>query len=283
MKIIQPLLISDYISFDKEYNLDKISIHKSVCNFVYDNNRLLSFVTEEIGNGPFNVLISEKDIETIKKESKIFRVAYNRGYKIYINDRVEIELNSRVWNSNIDVRFESDNYRNLLDIMDYYIHKSNSRGLSLLFKMAEEHKIIADRLDLKMAKLVQNNFTGFVSYSNIKYLANIIGIGKGLTPAGDDFVRGVFTGLYYFLKYDVKKMFGGINWSSKTNIISSNYIAVFLDGRIDEPMKNFLHSIGSNEVISNLEKIMNTGESSGIDYLAGFFMVFMYKDKLHFS
>jgi len=280
MNIVKPLSTGDYIDYDKECNLKKLSIHKSVCNFVYGNNNLLSFVTENIGNGPFNVIVKDNEIEFIKEITESGDDIWIKDDKIYFGDRLCVELGSKRWNSKIDLRFNINDKKEFGDIMKYYIQRTNRRGLSIIFSIIQGDKIIANSLDIKIAKLVKNNFLQFVFQHNPEYLTNIIGVGRGLTPSADDFIRGVLTGLQYFLSYDVKNRFGRILQLSKTSIISRNYLIGSLDGRIDGQMKEFLHSIGRDDSVAKLERVMATGESSGIDYLAGFFITFMYKDEI---
>ena len=118
-------------------------------------------------------------------------------------------------------------------------------------------------------------------------LTDLIGLGGGLTPAGDDFVTGVISGIHSVSKMPLpadshitseelglfrKALFDEVSGrSSDTNDISSAFLSASLDGQTSLPLKSFLIR-PSHESIRDISRI---GHTSGMDALEG--LLFFFK------
>ena len=106
-------------------------------------------------------------------------------------------------------------------------------------------------------------------------LCELIGLGIGLTPSGDDFLCGVLAGLYiqgkefsefaYCLRNSIKKNL------HRTNEISAAFLSCAMDGHFNHAV-NELWKNPSTEQIS--EMFHEIGHSSGMDTLCGIYFVF---------
>lgn len=112
--------------------------------------------------------------------------------------------------------------------------------------------------------------------------AGLIGLGRGLTPSGDDVLCGALYGMYFSgelgrckseklesLRADVKRSL------HKTNCISSHFLRYAADAMWGEKEEEFLLAFYSRKSCDYREKaqrILETGASSGADQMTGFLL-----------
>jgi len=109
-------------------------------------------------------------------------------------------------------------------------------------------------------------------------LASLIGLGNGLTPAGDDFACGVFLANHYF----GKNLFPNLNLTEinrdvlrttemTTTSLSRNLMRCALQGDADERIINCLDWLirSEGDLNKKIEELRTYGSSSGTETLAG--------------
>ena len=111
-------------------------------------------------------------------------------------------------------------------------------------------------------------------------LTNVIGLGPGLTPSGDDFIVGYVSELWsttddeptrlHFLsslKANVSRAL------YRTNRISRNYIQHAFEGSVSQPIATLAQEIGDGDNLSRLREaccnVLRVGHSSGGDTMLG--------------
>jgi hypothetical protein len=113
-----------------------------------------------------------------------------------------------------------------------------------------------------------------------KIVANLIGLGSGLTPSGDDFLVGFLTGLrsttgksgerLKFLSELGKKV---IHLSCNTNDISRTYLLHAAMGQVSSRLAGLVEAIacgeGTDHFWQTVEEAMHVGHSSGMDTVTG--------------
>ena len=110
------------------------------------------------------------------------------------------------------------------------------------------------------------------------YSAQLIGVGEGLTPSGDDFNCGMLAAQYYLrgnshadeLKdHLISQITPRIN---TTTIISKEFLIYACEGKFSQMVKNvLLKSQEEIDVTSEIIKIRDIGHTSGIDFLTGLY------------
>lgn len=110
---------------------------------------------------------------------------------------------------------------------------------------------------------------------------DLIGLGPGLTPSGDDFLGGLFFTLFYLknsfpdeIKWDKKPIQDFIlKARSLTNQISYPILSDLAEGYGPEPLHDlitaFLQVNTGSQLINSIQQIIKIGHSSGWDMLAG--------------
>jgi Protein of unknown function (DUF2877) len=103
---------------------------------------------------------------------------------------------------------------------------------------------------------------------------NLIALGPGLTPSGDDFFCGVLAALNYFGHGDVAKRLAADVLpvaARETSLISAAYLRCAAQGQASAVLFDVLESLltGCGELEARLDVIHAVGHTSGWDSLAG--------------
>lgn len=111
------------------------------------------------------------------------------------------------------------------------------------------------------------------SASPPRALRDVIGLGPGLTPSGDDFLGGALVALHAFGKRDIARTLG--DWllplcERATHPVSVAHLAAAADGEGGEALHACLTAIADDgDVDLALDTIASVGHTSGWDALAG--------------
>lgn len=106
----------------------------------------------------------------------------------------------------------------------------------------------------------------------------MIGLGPGVTPAGDDLLIGLLAGLWSTLGKDQRQLsfvhsFGDrlMEIANQTNLISRTYLYHAIHGQFSSSLSNLAEVIafGSENIRAISEAAMRVGHSSGMDSVTG--------------
>jgi hypothetical protein len=109
--------------------------------------------------------------------------------------------------------------------------------------------------------------------SALQRASGLLGLGPGLTPAGDDFLCGLLAGLraflpewegQYLLANQLASLAGG-----RTTSLSHTLLAQAAHGVVIEPLAAVVGTMGTGEGVRGLDELLAIGHSSGSDMLAG--------------
>lgn len=103
---------------------------------------------------------------------------------------------------------------------------------------------------------------------------NLIGLGPGLTPSGDDFFCGVLTALNYLGHRDIAQRLAADVLplaTRETSLISSAYLRCAAQGEASAVLFDVLESLlsGGRDLEIRLDAVHAVGHTSGWDTLAG--------------
>lgn len=118
----------------------------------------------------------------------------------------------------------------------------------------------------------------------LQLMKKLIGFGKGLTPAGDDFLIGILSVIMYLYRVnpideiieivDIIKRELLFKLSKRTNFISLSFFKYLLEGRLGEPQIRFFDSLllkNRKSLKTSIKDILSFGASSGYFILRGIF------------
>jgi hypothetical protein len=116
----------------------------------------------------------------------------------------------------------------------------------------------------------------------VRACSGMVGLGPGLTPSGDDFLTGIMLGLYWGARAaaSAADFLRQLEWApvldlarNQTNRISFAQIEYASQGRCNEAVTDLLRALcgyaGEDLIISDIDKVLAIGSTSGCDILAG--------------
>ena len=234
------------------------------------NGRLVSFVTEDVGNGPVNVVLKELNFQNINR----VRIT-DKDIEIG-KSRIEL-IEHKKYDSSVTFKFINipGFIKNLIYFKKIVLDTSSTKSFAFLLdeKRKEEFKSAFEKA---LMNRVMKGWQEINKHNYEKGTRLIKGTGYGFTPGGDDFISGFLSGLYFskvaFGK-DVSKIQELIYKESKTeNIVSNNFIYCSFKGYFFEKTKNLIISLvegGEKEIMTDALKVLSPGETSGADFAAG--------------
>jgi len=144
----------------------------------------------------------------------------------------------------------------------------------------------ADRINNLSSFLVINDLS-----NSVENLLQLVGLGNGLTPSGDDFILGFLAFLNSvsepifpekFMENVRREMSGAIR--NRTTTVSEAYLISALDGQFSEKLTTFVAGFFTNdseEMKKFANNLIDVGSSSGIDMILGcLFAIRLYQTKL---
>lgn len=241
-----------------------LHVFDDVCNLINERREVLSVVIDEIGNGPFNLIVDEPVIfaKHLDAESKVSI----QKTQILLGDITISLINAQMWNSMprwSDLRKRKD------EIVD---------RLALL------------QIDNDNESILQfsNSLTNAILKADITALqgtsSKLAGLGIGLTPAGDDFLMGAMYAAWIIHPQEVAKEITEeiANVAVPlTTSLSGAWLRSAAKGEAGELWHEFFDAlIEEKSMYLPMSKILSVGETSGSDALAGFLEVISVYSRL---
>ncbi len=270
----------ELVSFGDRIPNGNFQIHsrfRRTINF-HNNSILISIVNEDIGGGPLNIIVRGLDLQKIHSLSIYNNIMSINNMQLLINDI--IKYSSKLSLKAVSISKLTDNLKFLqTSLLELCAEKS------LVFLLDEKfescftsgfEKEFVKRMKSGIDLILKGNITNL-----IEGISKIKGCGFGLTPSGDDFNAGLLSVLYLKQKLFGKDLSAIRNTIYKTaqgdNLISNTFLYLAKEGLFVERLKNFIHSLlyeGQKKIYTNIQKIINVGETSGADMLVGFIFSF---------
>lgn len=156
------------------------------------------------------------------------------------------------------------------------ITQSQTGGFELIFQMSSnvDQDFILSAAETKIHEV--HRFCDKNRYPQAaEKLSELIGLGVGLTPSGDDFLCGVLAGLYiqgkefsefaYRLRDNIRKNL------HRTNDISAAFLSCAMDGHFSHAVNELWNNPSTEQISKMFHEI---GHSSGMDTLCGIYFLF---------
>lgn len=237
-----------------------LHIFDNACNLLNERGEVLSVVYQKIGNGPFNLVVS--DVRLFSEPLSINSPVSIQMGQLHIGDWIIYTEGAEIW-------CPRPNWENL--------HHKKMSILRQLTQLDIPFSQFYNPLVTKLAYTIANADIG-----ESKIIASqLAGLGKGLTPSGDDILLGATFAAWIIHPLDaaakIAKEITDIA-APQTTSLSAAWLRsaggggagilwhVFFDTLLSE--KNF-------RVQEALDKILAVGETSGMDALTGFMAVFI--------
>ncbi|MCW4040446.1 MAG: DUF2877 domain-containing protein [Candidatus Bathyarchaeota archaeon] len=272
------------------------SIFQRVINITVLENRLISLVGQEVGQGPLNILVNipnHIDLSAIgiKRGDNVERI----GELIVIGENVIVISTqwTELWEPKRKFLANLQPLKiimaNIEVIRDIALASGRLCGLGDLIPFAH----IIGLKDIKTEKLgsvshlalphISSMLRAIIlghSHDIIRMTKLLVGLGPGLTPAADDMLLGLMISMLYISEnfnetsINVNKINNDIVSviSGRTTIISEEFLREASVGKVNEAvaslMKNLLTS-RQRELENSVRNVLDLGGTSGTDTVFG--------------
>lgn len=232
--------------------------------FAITDNKKVLFISSQPFKGPLTINTNEKSpaLQTLSHDTHIL-LSQDRIRFIQSDLEIRISPQTYVWSPAIQNKLGFN--------LDEFITRINVIEREMITQFSNKHQAN-----------INNNLKSVLSSRNItticESLFNILGLGEGLTPSGDDFICGFLLAAHawkeilfpdFALQKTTQKIV--VVAKEKTTALSANLIACAASGSADERIIhciNWLNSGGHPPALI-MEELLSYGSSSGLDTLAG--------------
>lgn len=241
--------------------------------FIHTSSGKILFLTADPWRGPLTVNLS-KPIDNLSKLKVGDEVRLDYPRLIFLTFTIVIPEDAGVWQPE-PIRFKKEDYPEVLRrarrLSTALLAEASSSPFLDVLKIAVDEKMeISDKQNLMRAWLFKGK--NAEQKGVLHALRRFIGLGAGLTPAGDDFIAGYLLARFYLT--------GGMNHEippllkearAKTTALSASLMECAVEGSADERLIDALRFIaeGGKDLAEIKKELLSYGSSSGIESLAG--------------
>jgi len=244
-----------------------LHVFDSACNLINERRKILSIVSPQIGNGPFNLVIEDDLLFSghLRLESP---VSVSIAQLILGNLTVSTG-DATIWNPRPDWEV-------------LYTKKTE------IINQIASSSFVNHKLAIPVT-LLSTFITSIVNAdipSSLVVTQKLAGLGQGLTPAGDDFMMGAIYGAWVIHPYETASTL--TNEIANTAIpLTTSLSAAWLrsagKGEAGIVWHEFLDALNhaNSSLQPSISRLLAVGETSGADALAGFIGVCAaYKERI---
>jgi Protein of unknown function (DUF2877) len=240
-----------------------LHVFDKVCNLINEHQEVLSIVTQQIGNGPFNLLIKEEVSfsEHLNAESPI---------SIYDNQLIlgNLTINcaeAKLWSPRPDWE-------------KLHVNRNSIRIQLTSLPITNYQPLLSD-------SLISNFSTALVKadISSVKNITSqLAGLGPGLTPAGDDFILGAIYAAWIIHPFQTARLLAEAITNTAaplTTSLSAAWLRSAGRGEVGSLWHEFFQALIHTDRVriqKAMDKIFAVGATSGADAMAGFIGLFIY-------
>jgi hypothetical protein len=232
-----------------------LHVFDNACNLVNEQRDVLSIVTPQIGNGPFNMGI-ENDVLFSEHFDVQSEIAIH-AEQIVMGDLTIDTANAQLWNPRPDWEV-------------LYAGREDITNRLAKLPMTDYKPNLPD-------VLLSTLTTSIVSADKNAILSaarQLAGLGQGLTPSGDDFMMGAIYAARIIHPPEVSSVLArevAETAAPLTTSLSAAWIRSAGKGEAGVLWHELFEALVAGvEIQKKIDKIMATGETSGADALQGF-------------
>jgi hypothetical protein len=238
-----------------------LHVFDHACNLLNERGDVLSIVTPQIGNGPFNLVVEENIhfLEHLTLDSSVF----NSTALLKLGELTIRTTKAKLWNPRPDWEMLDTKAEEILDrIKQLPISNDLNHGnLSIPQSLASSF----------LSALVNSDLPAATSITS-----QLAGLGIGLTPSGDDFMMGAIYATWIIHPPEAAGVLAreiANTAAPLTTSLSAAWLRAAGRGEAGIVWHEFLDALLSNNSLriqEALKNILAIGETSGEDALAGF-------------
>ena len=281
METIAKYYPSNLINIFKNNRVLKVhSTYQSTINFSFDK-KIFSIHHREVPLNPMSIILDLDRVEFEKQFSNIESLEI-KDNKIFINKQIVS------FKSEAEQSCDLSALTQALKVNKEQIQQFYKKLIDFLITLSRQSDYFSAVVGDEIKNYYNNKIRQLIKERKIKNFAlkltDLIGLGKGLTPAGDDIICGFLASLD-FIGYELNlekvriikdAIRNKILVKNSTNDLSKEFINYALKGHHSIMISSLYKALAKNQEIDPiLEKISNQGFSSGIDFLTGMYIGYL--------
>jgi len=272
-----------------EWSGEVLAVHSRSCYLASEEGEIFAVVQQPLGNGPFSVVIPAAHTDLFRGLS-LGVTADGTGEHLMLGEEIQINLaGASLWDPKAYPGLNADEpalsrclaeahravatlapATSLVRLLPHLQDEDLPPSLQHVSHFPRSHALIAGLADA----LGQRNRRSLKVVTS-----SLAGLGPGLTPSGDDFLAGVLVALALARQHRPDAGLTEIaallveTAAPRTNEISAAYLKAAHAGEVAERWHPLIEAIASGraaEVGTAAAAVMEVGETSGADMLAGF-------------
>ena len=257
MRYIHTLSLSPAVQdwLANSYHPHILHVFDRVCNLINEHRDVLSIVTPEIGNGPFNLVI-ESDL-LFSKHLNFHSPISLHPNQLNLGNLIINIADANLWSSRPNWEM---------------LHDKRVVILDQLTKLPITNYRFSSSLISNLSHALANADTS----SCLNVAQQLAGLGAGLTPAGDDFLLGGIYATWILhpseiaavLTQEIAKIAAPL-----TTSLSAAYLKAGSRGEAAAAWHDFFNALSVDDpsaIELHIAKILSIGHTSGADAFAGF-------------
>lgn len=237
-----------------------LHIFDKACNLLNERGEVLSVVSKKIGNGPFNLVVS--DTRLFSEPLSINSPVSVQTGQLHIGDWFIHTEGTEIW-------CPRPNWENL-----------HHKKMSILTQLAQVDMPFSQFYNPLVTKLAYTIANAEIGESKA-IASQLAGLGQGLTPSGDDILLGAILASWIIhpleIATEIAKGIADIA-APQTTSLSAAWLRSAGNGEAGVLWHEFFGTLLSENIIqaqAASDKILSVGETSGKDALTGFMAVFI--------
>lgn len=241
-------------------------------NFDTSTGILLSIVPYSVGGGPNNIVLNVEDLNNIK------RVEFDDKFLNIDDEKIAYE-NSPVFDSSFGYinGFDSGIFLSNIEFLRKVVLDKAS-PLSCAFLLDEKREsFFITPFEKKLRDRIKGAFNSYME-GKLEALLMLKGLGIGLTPQGDDLIKGslisllIYENLHGIELTKVKRKI--YEYAKGYNAIVNTFLFFACRGELYEKERNLLKAIiqDGEYIYEKAIEVISQGETSGADFLTGFIL-----------
>jgi hypothetical protein len=251
-----------------------LHVFPQALNLVNEHERVLSVVVPSVGNGPFSLVVDLEEISGITGEQERVTIEEN---SLSVGELKICTGDAQMWQPVPDWGKIQPSSPDLIRVIEsqllgrqggFYSNGSGkTTGYPFLERLAVNGTNFIHALLMDDQEAVQ------------LHAGRLVGLGGGLTPAGDDFLMGAMVALRVTQPGEsAERLSESIYQASigRTTLLSQAWLEAARSGEAGEKWHALVDAAAAQEeikVTAAVTQILNTGETSGADALTGFVQV----------